>query len=44
MGHRDIALMTGQKEPVFDFRVANQSQRVIMEVLQENDIEFNPAK
>jgi LacI family transcriptional regulator, repressor for deo operon, udp, cdd, tsx, nupC, and nupG len=42
MGHRDIAIMTGQKEPVFDFRVANQRLQGYMEVLQENDIEFNP--
>ena len=42
MGHRDIAIMTGQKEPVFDFRVANQRLQGFMEVLQANDLEFNP--
>jgi DNA-binding LacI/PurR family transcriptional regulator len=42
MGHRDIAIMTGQKESVFDFRVANQRLQGFMEVLQANDLEFNP--
>ena len=43
MGHRDIAIMTGQKEPAFDFRVANQRLQGFMEVLQANDLEFNPG-
>jgi DNA-binding LacI/PurR family transcriptional regulator len=42
MGHRDIAIMTGQKEPVFDFRVANQRFQGYMEVLEKNNLEFNP--
>ena len=42
MGHRDIAIMTGQKEPVFDFRVANQRLQGFMEVLEKNNLEFNP--
>jgi DNA-binding LacI/PurR family transcriptional regulator len=34
--------MTGQKEPVFDFRVANQRFQGYMEVLEKNNLEFNP--
>ena len=42
MGHRDLAIITGQKEPVFDFRVANQRLQGFMEVVQENGLTFNP--
>ena len=41
MGHRDIAIMTGQKEPVYDFKVANQRMQGFLEALTENGIEFN---
>ena len=42
MGHRDMAIITGQREPVFEFKVANQRLQGFMEVLQENNIDFNP--
>lgn len=43
MGHRDIAIMVGQREAVFDFKVAGQRQEGFMSVLRRNKIEFNPA-
>ena len=42
MGHRDIALMIGQRELTFDFKVARQRQEGFMNVLRRNKIEFNP--
>lgn len=42
MGHRDLAIITGQKEPVFDFRVANQRLQGFMEVVKKNGLTFNP--
>lgn len=41
MGHRDMAIITGQREPVFDFQVANQRFQGFREILQENDLDFN---
>ena len=42
MGHRDIAIMSGQKEPVYDFKVANQRLQGFQEALAENGIDFQP--
>lgn len=43
MGHREIAVMIGQREAVYDFRVASQRQEGFLSVLQKNNVEFNPA-
>jgi DNA-binding LacI/PurR family transcriptional regulator len=43
MGHRDIAIMIGQRELNADFKVAKQRQEGFMNVLQNNGVEFNPA-
>ena len=43
MGHRDIAIMIGQRELNVDFKVAKQRQEGFMNVLQNNGVEFNPA-
>ena len=42
MGHREIALMIGQREITFDFKVASQRQEGFMNVLRRNNIEFSP--
>jgi DNA-binding LacI/PurR family transcriptional regulator len=42
MGHRDIALMIGQREATFDFKVASQRQEGFLNALAKNRIEFNP--
>jgi DNA-binding LacI/PurR family transcriptional regulator len=42
MGHREIALMLGQREIDFDFEVASNREEGFMKALQKNDIEFNP--
>jgi LacI family repressor for deo operon, udp, cdd, tsx, nupC, and nupG len=42
MGHREIAIMSGQKEPAYDFKVANQRLRGFKEALAENGIDFQP--
>lgn len=43
MGHRDIALMVGQRELTYDFKVASQRQEGFLNVLQRASLEFNPA-
>jgi len=42
MGHREIAIMSGQKEPVYDFKVANQRLQGFQETLVENGLDFQP--
>ena len=42
MGHRDIAVMIGQRELTFDFKVAGQRQEGFFKALTKNGIEFNP--
>ena len=41
MGHRDIAVMIGQRELTFDFKVAGQRQEGFLKALAKNGIEFN---
>ncbi|CAB4540375.1 unannotated protein [freshwater metagenome] len=43
MGHRDIAIMIGQRELAVDFKVARQRQEGFMNVLHKHGVEFNPA-
>jgi LacI family repressor for deo operon, udp, cdd, tsx, nupC, and nupG len=43
MGHRDIALMIGQREHAFDFKVAGQRQEGFIKAFKQNNVEFNPA-
>ncbi|MFM6940972.1 MAG: LacI family DNA-binding transcriptional regulator [Candidatus Planktophila sp.] len=42
MGHRDIAIMVGQKEHAFNFKVATQRRDGFMKVLAENEVDFDP--
>jgi len=42
MGHRDIALMIGQREIDFDFKVASNREEGFMKALEKNGVEFNP--
>lgn len=42
MGHRDIAIMVGQHELAFDFKVAGQRKEGFLNVLARNNIAFNP--
>ena len=42
MGHREIALMVGQRELVYDFKVAGQRREGFINILTRNGIEFNP--
>ena len=41
MGHTDIAIMVGQFERAFNFKVANQRKDGFLNILKKNDIEFN---
>jgi DNA-binding LacI/PurR family transcriptional regulator len=41
-GHRDIAIMTGQHELAYDFKVASQRKEGFLKTLAANGIEFNP--
>lgn len=41
MGHRDIAVMIGQREIDYDFKVASQRREGFMQALAKNKIEFN---
>ena len=41
-GHRDIALMIGQREIDFDFKVASHREEGFKNVLEKNQIEFKP--
>jgi LacI family repressor for deo operon, udp, cdd, tsx, nupC, and nupG len=43
MGHRDIAIMVGQNSYNFNFEVSNQRKDGFLNILNQNDIEFNPA-
>jgi DNA-binding LacI/PurR family transcriptional regulator len=42
MGHTDIAIMVGQKELAFNFKVASQRREGFLNVLKANNISFNP--
>jgi LacI family repressor for deo operon, udp, cdd, tsx, nupC, and nupG len=42
MGHRDIALMIGQNDQKYDFKVSSQRKEGFLGVLNENGIEFDP--
>ena len=42
MGHTEIALLTGQRDLAFDFKVAGQRKTGFLSVLEKNEIEFNP--
>ncbi len=42
MGHRDIALMIGQNDQKYDFKVSSQRKEGFLGVLKENGIEFDP--
>jgi DNA-binding LacI/PurR family transcriptional regulator len=42
-GHRDIAIMVGQNSYNFNFEVSNQRKDGFLNILNQNDIEFNPA-
>ena len=42
MGHREIAIMKGQEEFAFNFKVASQRKEGFLAVLNRNGIEFNP--
>lgn len=42
MGHREIAIMIGQTEKAFNFKVSSQRQEGFLTVLQRNRITFNP--
>ena len=43
MGHTEIAIMVGQKELAFNFKVATQRFEGFLNVLLSHGIEFNPA-
>jgi len=42
MGHRDIAIMVGQDEQLFEFKVSSQRRQGFINVLERNKIAFNP--
>jgi DNA-binding LacI/PurR family transcriptional regulator len=42
MGHRDIALMIGQNDQKYDFKVSSQRKEGFLGVLKDNGIEFDP--
>ena len=42
-GHKDIAIMVGQNSYNFNFEVSNQRKDGFLNILNQNDIEFNPA-
>jgi DNA-binding LacI/PurR family transcriptional regulator len=42
-GHRDIAIMVGQNSYNFNFEVSNQRKDGFLNILNQSDIEFNPA-
>ncbi len=42
MGHCDIALMIGQNDQKYDFKVSSQRKEGFLGVLKENGIEFDP--
>jgi DNA-binding LacI/PurR family transcriptional regulator len=42
MGHRDIALMIGQNDQKYDFKVSSQRKEGFLGVLKNNGIEFDP--
>ena len=42
MGHREIAIMVGQMEAAFNFKVSSQRREGFINVLNRNGIEFNP--
>ena len=43
MGHTDIAIMSGQEEHAFNFKVASQRKEGFLNILKQNGITFNPA-
>lgn len=43
MGHTEIAIMTGQEELAFNFKVAKQRKEGFINILNQNGISFNPA-
>jgi DNA-binding LacI/PurR family transcriptional regulator len=42
MGHRDIAIMVGQDELFFEFKVSSQRRQGFLNVLERHNIPFNP--
>jgi DNA-binding LacI/PurR family transcriptional regulator len=42
MGHRDIAIMVGQDELMFEFKVSSQRRQGFLNVLERHKITFNP--
>ena len=42
MGHKEIAIMVGQTEVAFNFKVSSQRKDGFLNVLKRNNIEFNP--
>lgn len=42
MGHTDIAIMSGQAEMAFNFRVSPQRKEGFLHILKDNGISFNP--
>jgi LacI family repressor for deo operon, udp, cdd, tsx, nupC, and nupG len=42
MGHRDIALMIGQNDQKYDFKVSSQRKEGFLGVLARNGLEFDP--
>ena len=43
MGHTDIAIISGQEEHAFNFKVASQRKEGFLNILKQNGITFNPA-
>ena len=43
MGHRNIAIMSGQEEQAFNFQVARQRKQGFLNILKQNDIEFDDS-
>jgi DNA-binding LacI/PurR family transcriptional regulator len=43
LGHREIAIVSGQEERAFNFKVASQRKEGFLNILRQNEIEFNPA-
>jgi DNA-binding LacI/PurR family transcriptional regulator len=43
MGHTEIAIMSGQEELAFNFKVASQRKEGFLNILKQNGIQFNPA-
>ena len=42
-GHREIAIMAGQIEKDYNFKVSSDRKRGYLQTLARNDIDFNPA-